>query len=114
PIRTELAKDTPSQGAVMDTSPASVPFRIMVRSGFPIISHEVAVERRQPEAAAMKVLTSMREMASGSAAMVLPGLKPNHPNHKMNVPRVARLILWPGIGITVPSSLYLPRRAPRK
>src|SRR3989338_10860273 len=43
--------------------------------------------------------------------MVEPGLNPNQPNHKTNVPRVAKDKLWPGIGLTLPL-LYLPNRGP--
>ena len=41
--------------------------------------------------------------ASGCAVVVLPGLKPNHPNHKMNTPRAASGRLCPGIGSGLPS-----------
>src|SRR5689334_19691292 len=45
-------------------------------------------------------------------ASVEPGLKPNHPNARMNVPRSAIGMLCPGIGLGVPSSLYLPILGP--
>ena len=46
---------TALQGAVMATSPARVPLRIMLKSGFFKRRDEVAVESRQPEAAAIRV-----------------------------------------------------------
>ena len=42
-----------------------------------------------------------------------PPLKPNQPNHRMKVPRVASGRLAPGIGLTRPPGPYLPFRAPR-
>ena len=39
-------------------------------------------------------------------------MKPNHPSQRMNIPKVASGRLEPGIGITDPSSLYLPCLAP--
>ncbi len=47
------------------------------------------------------------------APNVLPGLKPNQPKARMNVPRMARIRLWPGIVLAEPSLLYLPIRGPR-
>ena len=43
---------------------------------------------------------------------MLPGLKPNQPKARMNVPRIARIWLWPGIVLAEPSLLYLPIRGP--
>ena len=42
-----------------------------------------------------------------------PGLKPNQPKARMKQPRMARIWLWPGIGMLRPSLVYLPRRGPR-
>ena len=47
------------------------------------------------------------------APNVLPGLKPNQPKARMNVPRMARIWLWPGMLRIVPSFRYLPIRGPR-
>src|SRR5688572_10174590 len=46
-------------------------------------------------------------------AIVLPGLKPNQPSHRMKHPVNSDVMLWPGIGFTRPSFAYLPRRGPR-
>ncbi len=67
---------------------------------------------RHPAAAAMFVLSAMVAMAAGSAAIVLPGLNPNHPSQRIRQPSVAEVMLWPGIGLTWPFGRYLPRRGP--
>ena len=41
-----------------------------------------------------------------------PGLNPYQPNQRMNMPMVAREMLWPGMARTSPLGPYLPRRAP--
>ena len=40
-------------------------------------------------------------------------MNPNQPNHRINVPNVASGMFEPGIGFTLPSSLYLPILGPR-
>ena len=64
-------------------------------------------------AAAVLVVTAISAMASASAAIVLPGLKPNQPNQRTKQPIVAAVMLWPGIALTLPSLPYLPMRGPR-
>ena len=51
-----------------------------------------------PAAAAKLVLTKIRAMDL-SAVVVEPGLNPNQPSHRMNTPRAASGMLWPGIGL---------------
>src|SRR6056297_4251738 len=69
-----------------------------------------------PDAAAMLVLAKMRLTSVMSptvpAASCDPPLKPNQPSHRMNVPSVARARFDPGMGFTLPSLPYLPRRGP--
>ncbi len=65
-------------------------------------------------AAAMLVVTAMRAMSPGEAAIVLPGLNPNHPNHRTSAPIVADVMLWPGMGLIRPSLPNLPMRGPRR
>ena len=43
-----------------------------------------------------------------------PPLKPNQPNHKINVPKAANGIFDPGIGLTLPSDEYLPVLGPKR
>ena len=103
---------TNAQGAVMATRPARVPLRIMLRSGLPSAIQATSVAARQPAAAAMLVFSATRPIAFTSTAIVLPGLNPNQPSQRMNVPSVAKPMLWAGIGFTLPF-LYLPMRGPR-
>ena len=102
-----------AHGAVMATSPASAPFTLMERSALPNMARDVMLEATTPAEAARFVVTAMRAMAPASAAMVLPGLNPNHPSHKMNPPSVTSGMLWPGIGCMRPSDVYFPSRGPR-
>ena len=76
------------------------------------MSQAVAVAEIAAAAAAMLVVTAMRAMSPAAAAIVLPGLKPNHPNQRTSTPSVADVMLWPGIGFTVPSLAYFPMRGP--
>ena len=70
----------------------------------------------QPPAAAKLVFikTTATELAESTEAVAKtdPPLKPNHPIHRINVPRVARGKLAPGIALTSPFGPYLPLRAP--
>src|SRR5690606_6413011 len=49
--------------------------------------------------------------SAGSAAKVLPPLKPNQPSQRMNTPNAPSGKLWPGIELTI-FPLYLPMRGP--
>ena len=84
----------------------------MLRSGLPSWTHATTVAMSAPAAAAMLVLRAISAIAPGSAAIVEPGLNPNQPSQRMNVPMVARPMLWPGIGRIDPSGRYLPSRGP--
>src|SRR3989338_2949584 len=93
PIVIELKGLTKAQGAVIATRPAKAPLIVMDKSGFPIKSHREKLTFRPPAAAAILVVTAIWGMAPGSAAMVLPGLKPNQPSHRINPPKVALVML---------------------
>ena len=86
----------------MATSPARHPLSVMPMSGLPSISHATTVALSVPAAAAVFVVTRISEIAAGSTPIVLPGLKPNQPNHSTKQPIVARLKLWPGIALIFP------------
>ena len=64
-----------------------------------------------PAAAARQVVTSVNEVASGSAESTEPPLKPNQPNQRIRTPAVASGMLCPGIACGFPS-LNFPIRAP--
>src|SRR5690606_3661908 len=88
--------------AVMPTRPASAPFIDIVNSGFFRWSHDVTIAARAPAAAERFVFTAIRPMST-PAPVVLPALKPNQPNQRMNMPIVASTRLWPGIAPAVPA-----------
>src|SRR3990172_13005342 len=112
PMTSELGTLTKAHGAVIATRPARAPLRIIVRSGLPNRSQAVIDAAIAAVAAAVLVATAIRPIAPASAAIVLPGLKPNQPNHSTKTPSVANAMLWPGSGSTLPSLLYLPMRGP--
>src|SRR3990170_5586011 len=70
------------------------------------------VDATPPRAPAKHVLIAILAIASGSAAIVLPGLNPNHPNQSTNIPSVAIPISCPGIALTLPSLEYFPSLGP--
>jgi hypothetical protein len=83
-------------------------------SGLPSRSQQVIVAVIVAAAAARFVVTATSAMAAGSTPIVLPGLKPNQPNHRTKQPIVAAVMLCPGIAFTLPSVAYLPMRGPSK
>ena len=108
--------------AVILTRPARAPFNVWTKFGLPYHIHVVTRAPKAPAAAAKFVNNTTFEAAIASAppqANWDPPLKPNHPNHRINTPKVARIWLWPGIGITFPSTnfpilgptMYAPTKA---
>ena len=97
----------------MATRPARQPLSVMPISGLPSKSQQVSVAVSVAAAAAMLVVTAISAMATGSTPIVLPGLNPNQPNHRIKQPIVAAVMLWPGMALTLPSAPYLPMRGPR-
>src|SRR6056297_692067 len=116
PIQSAPNRVGASGSAVIETRPARAPFRTIVRSGFLYISCVRISAVTAPAAAAMLVLAKMRDTSETSPTVPIascePPLKPNQPSHRMNVPNVASARLEPGIGWTLPSLSYLPRRGP--
>ncbi len=100
-----------SHPAVIATRPARAPLRDMEISGFFTRHQEVTIAPMAPAAAARLVTTAITASDPPSMAVVLPGLNPNHPSHKIKTPSVAMAILCPRIGCATPF-LYLPIRAP--
>src|SRR6056297_3262229 len=116
PITSARKSDGASGSAVIDTRPARAPLSTMVRSGFLYMTCVRISAVTAPAAAAMLVLAKMRLTSETSPTVPIascePPLKPNQPSHRMNVPSVASARLEPGIGMTLPSLLYLPMRGP--
>ena len=67
-----------------------------------------------PAAAAIQVVTSVKDVNSGSADKTEPPLKPNQPSHSIKTPAAESGRLCPGIARGFPSSPNLPILAPRK
>ncbi len=97
----------------MATRPARAPLSAIVASHFLNIALAVKIAAIPPAAAAALVVQVIRAILSASAAMVLPGLNPNQPSHRMNTPRATRIRLWPGMAFGLPLESYLPIRGPR-
>jgi hypothetical protein len=73
---------------VIATRPASIPLHIIDGSGLPNFHIITSVAKSAPEAEASIVLTAMIAMRLSVADSVDPGLKPNHPKARINVPSI--------------------------
>ena len=111
-MRTATGAVTNAQGAVMATRPASMPFAIIEGSGFPNFRIMRTIAARAPPAEASMVLVATTAMRRSVPARVEPGLKPNQPKARMNVPTMAIGMWWPGIATGLPFLSNLPRRGP--
>src|SRR2546429_9418896 len=114
PINTADGAVTNAHGAVMATSPASVPFAIIEGSGLPYLSHMYSIEVTPPAAPASIVFVAMTPMRRPEPASVEPALNPNHPNARLHVPIHAMGVLWPRIAVLVPPAVDFPRRGASK
>ena len=86
PMMTAEVGETNAQGAVIATSPASMPLQAMVMSGLPKSEYQSSMAAAEPATAARLVLTATTAMRRSVAPSVEPGLKPIQPNSRMNVP----------------------------
>ena len=105
--------------AVMATSPPRAPFSIITTSVFPDTSLEIIAHAITPAQAArfvlIKIVATAVESSNVPNASCEPPLKPNHPIHNINTPRVASGIDELAKGSIVagsPDSLNRPRRGP--
>src|SRR5580692_8067223 len=112
PMMTEDVGDTNAQGAVIATSPASIPLQAMVMSGLPNRKYQISMAAAEPAQAARFVLTATTEIRRSVAPSVEPGLKPIHPNNRMNVPVTTYTTLWAGKTRIFPPGPNFPRRGP--
>ena len=112
PMMTAPSEFTNAQGAVMATRPASRPLQSIVGSGLPVTRYIVSSVPTDAAAPASIVFTATMAMRLSVPASVEPGLNPNQPNARMNVPSMTIGMSWPGIARGFPSLPYLPRRGP--
>src|SRR3989338_3645510 len=113
PMIAALDTLTNAQGAVTATKPAKQPLIVMPKSGFLRRNVDIAVAARRPVQAAMLVVRQICAIRRGSAAIVLPGLNPNHPSQSTMAPISASDILCPGIALIRPLGPNFPKRGPR-
>src|SRR5258708_4398508 len=113
PITIDEPALTKAQGAVMATSPASMPLHAIEMSGFLNIQYQKKSAVADPAHAARLVLTAMTEIRRSVAPSVDPGLKPIQPKSRMNVPVTTKTMLWAGNACAgLPSFAYWPIRGP--
>ena len=96
----------------MATRPANMPLHIIVGSGFRPLAYRVSIEAIAPAMPANIVLTTTMLIRRSVPAKVEPGLKPNQPKARMNVPATTIGTWWPGIGSGLPSLANFPSRGP--
>jgi len=97
-----------SGSAVIETRPASAPFRTIVTSTFLYSSWVRIITVTTPAHAAMLVLTKIFDTSLTSLTVPIAScdapLKPNQPSHRMNVPKVASGMFEPGKTLILPST----------
>ena len=102
-------------GAVIATSPASMPLTLIEASGLPLRIHMKSSAPNVPVQPASIVSTAiepMRRLPFVEAPRVLPGLNPNHPNARMKQPISTAEMSCPMIALLEPSRLNFPIRGP--
>src|SRR5262249_50789378 len=112
-IRTAAFAPTKAHGAVIATSPASMPLQAIEMSGLPNRKYQSVIADAAPATAARFVLMAMTEMRRSVAPSVDPGLKPIHPNRRMKVPVTTNTMLCAGNARGFPSQSYLPTPGPK-
>src|SRR5208282_4579211 len=103
PIMTEEFGDTNAQGAVIATSPASIPLQAMVISGLPNMKYQNKSAAAEPATAARLVFTATTEIRRSVEPRVEPGLNPIQPNRRMKVPVTTKTRLCAGKARGLPS-----------
>ena len=86
PITTAAHGATNAHGAVIATSPASIPLQVIEISGLPHLALVHAIAATAPADAASSVFTATTAMRRSVDPNVEPGLKPIHPNVSTSVP----------------------------
>ena len=93
---------TNAHGAVIATSPASMPLHSIVGSGLRPLKFNVRCAAIAAVMLASIVLTTTKLMRRSVPASVEPGLNPNQPKARMNVPRTTIGMSCPGIACGLP------------
>src|SRR5437870_10939829 len=81
------------EAGVIATSPQTAPTAIPTADGFFFLTQSVSIQLTAAPAAARFVTTSAFT-ASSFALRALPALKPNHPNHSTEAPRITYGMLF--------------------
>src|SRR3989454_6109433 len=81
------------EAGVMATRPHTAPTAIPTAEGFFFLTQSVSIQLTAAPAAARFVTTSAFT-ASSFALRALPALKPNHPNHSTEAPRITYGMLF--------------------
>ena len=81
----------------MATSPASMPFAIMLISGLPYRIHMYIMEEKAPPAEASMVFMATTPIRRSVPAREEPALNPNHPKARIKVPTTAMGMWCPGM-----------------
>src|SRR5271156_5074174 len=113
PIITAAFGDTNAQGAVIATSPASIPLQAIVISGLPNMKYHSSIAAAEPATAARLVFTATTAILNPAAPKVEPGLNPIHPTSKINVPPPTNKMFDAGNARGFPSAPYFPSRGPK-
>ena len=111
PIIIAFAGETKAQDAVIPTNPAIGPVIINIGSGFLKTIIPIMLDEISPADAAMNVFIKISGILK-SIAKLAPPLKPNQPNHKINVPKTANGKLEP-VNFPLFASEYLPILGPK-
>src|ERR1700685_4129784 len=112
-MTTDEVEDTKAHGAVIATSPASMPLQAMVMSGLPNRRYQRSMAAAEPATAARFVFAATTEMRRSVAPSVEPGLKPIQPNNRTKVPVTTKTRFEAGKARALPFLSYLPRRGPK-
>ena len=86
PMTTAAHGATNAHGAVIATSPASIPLHDIEMSGFPHLEYVQPAATTKPAHAESSVFTATSPMRRSVAPNVEPGLKPIQPNTRISVP----------------------------
>src|SRR5260370_20774507 len=112
PMATAAHGAPKAHGAVMATSPASIPLHVIEISGLPHLAFVHAMATTAPADAASSVFTATTAIRRSVAPNVDPGLNPIHPKARTNVPMTAYPHVFPGNALAIPSLLYYPLLGP--